>query len=298
MQHSLWLYYRIYDETGPVGIEHLLTRTIPHVLTSYAFTRWFFIRYLDEKGLHIRLRLKVSKSELLQQASNTVTPILKESLMELCKETKECQLLEDSRKRTARSWSGVAASRSIEMDEYKPEVESFGAKGVAVAEKVFQVSSEVAVRILQNERQGQCSRVTVVPILMRDVAEAFVRQELPKVFWNRYAAYWLNNGESIDAAQWKLKFLSKAEEAKVRGVAIPAPDSQLPGGLRDCLAPWRAALSEAALAYVTLDEEQAQRPSYLAFQFIHLMNNRLGILPLSESYFATMLACQQTGRAS
>jgi thiopeptide-type bacteriocin biosynthesis protein len=289
MQKSGWLYYKIYVEKGSAGIEHMITKVVPRVLATYPFDRWFFLRYLDAKGLHVRLRLRTTEADSLESAGEAILPILNEGLVQLTEVSPTAYRPTIESKRDT-SFVASVATRSIETDTYRPETESFGAHGALVAEELFQISSETAMRILQKENQKECSRKTLVPLLMQEVVEAFVLNEAPSVFWRRYAAYWLSNGEAQEISFWSERFRSKANEIKASGVPVLVSASELSEGLQACLAHWRAGLLNAASAYRSLNENQARRPGYLAFHFIHLMNNRLGILPLEESYFATLLA--------
>src|SRR5262249_38623548 len=102
--------------------------------------------------------------------------------------------------------------------EYEPEVAKFGARGISMAERLFQLSSEIAMATLLDERGGGCSRKTLVPIFMEAVREAFVPSG-GMSFWAEYSNYWLQvSGGSID--EWRLRFSAKARDLKSRGIPI------------------------------------------------------------------------------
>ena len=53
-----WLYYKIYVGHVADGLEYLITQTLPALVTRSDVEQWFFLRYVDEGGPHLRLRLK------------------------------------------------------------------------------------------------------------------------------------------------------------------------------------------------------------------------------------------------
>lgn len=271
-----WLYYKLRTASGTSReIERVITDVVPEIVRSSSFERWFFLRYSDTGGLHLRLRLMARAAEQAAAVSSVDSAL--------------------------RKWTdgidtaGLSIS-TVDVDTYEPETWKFGERGILIAEAVFQASSEAALHTLAGEREGRCSRKTLAPIYMKCVADAFVSEESHSMFWERYASYWLD-GKPDQSEAWRRLFHSKADELRARGVPVLGAMSGFPGPERECIERWSAALREAAGHFAELQEEQARRRSDLAFHFVHLMSNRLGVRPVAESYFATLLARQEAETA-
>jgi thiopeptide-type bacteriocin biosynthesis protein len=292
---STWLYFKLYVGAAEPRLERLIADGVPRIVSCGEFSRWFFLRYRDDQGLHLRLRLKAVSHPALDRASRATVPILNDLLSELAQPQSLAARPVVLPRQT--SSSGAANSPKVETATYEPDTAAFGERGIHVAETVFQKSSESAIAALRMERAGGCSRKIMAPILMESVANAFVPEEAPHVFWGRYAAYWMS-GRPAELAGWNRRFLAKAEELRRRKIAVITPDSELDQEARDIAIGWRKGIAQAARAYAALDDEQSRRPGDLAFHFIHLMNNRLGAVPLEEAYFATLLAGREERIAS
>jgi thiopeptide-type bacteriocin biosynthesis protein len=282
-----WLYYKIYVGIGLARMEHLITRTVPAVVERDAVNRWFFLRYHDDKGPHLRLRLR-TRPGASPSVRRGVDHLLHEAIVTF-------PTLPPSPYRPTILWppAGVvrppSTTRScwIEMDRYEPETDRYGAEGVAVAERLFQASSETAVCVMIDEQEGLYSRKTMIPILMQRTVEALAARDDESAFWEKYARYWL--GGAAMAAEWIPRFLAKGRELVTLGVPVLPPVARLPARAREHVCTWARALEEAADAFRGVRDEPRRSGADLAFHFTHLMNNRLGVLPIEESYFATLI---------
>ncbi len=282
-QYSKWLYYKIYVGYISGGLEYLITETLPKICGREGIELWFFLRYSDEGGAHLRVRLKAYDS-----ASNlreVLNPIIEEALSTLPRIP-----LSFYRPVISQPLVGALSRghviRVIES-KYEPEATVFGTQGIFVAEQLFHLSSEITMTVLIDERTNLCSRKTLVPIFMAAVREAFV-PTADQSFWTNYSRYWLSvNGESID--EWQPRFNGKVNELKARCVPVLMPDQSLPEKTRHAVHTWRKALSHAAAEFNALQELEHLESSTLAYSFMHLMNNRLGITPIEEAYFAALL---------
>jgi thiopeptide-type bacteriocin biosynthesis protein len=283
MPPSSWLYYKLYVGSSVGGLDYLITEMLPRVCRHNDLERWYFLRYLDEGGLHLRLRLKPSDGDA--NFRQIVSPIIEEALRRL-----PCARLPIYRPVIYRPVAGhpprSSVIRAVETN-YEPEVATFGAKGISVAERLFEVSSEVALAVLIGERAERCSRKTLVPILMQAVCNAFLSKPGAS-FWGRYSDYWLQvSGESAD--EWRPRFDGKVRDLKACGIPVLTPNAALSDDARDAVRTWHVGLSQAASAFGRLQESACLGSSALAFAFIHLMNSRLGISPIEEAYFSALL---------
>jgi thiopeptide-type bacteriocin biosynthesis protein len=281
-----WAYFKLYPGEEFSALETLITDVFPRVVRRAEVDRWFYIRYIDAGGLHIRLRLRGSwdDAEAFRQALGSV----------LQKGLDDLPHLPHFAYRPAISTPAVngppraTGERRLVIATYEPEVAKFGERGIPIAEELFQVSSALAMETLVAERAGTCYRKTLTPLFMQSVLDAFSPSTPTVPYWQRYSTYWLA-GAPVDAATWMERFRLKAEELCSRGIEVLPPLTALPPVSVALLVEWREALSRAALEYERLEDARPPGDD-LAFQFIHLMNNRLGVGPLEESYFAALLS--------
>lgn len=127
-----WLYFKIY--CAAQNGNYVLARKILPLLKRYQngswVEQWFFIRYYDEEGHHLRIRIKACEA-LIKELPGRLSRLLK-------------PLAE----------SGIISN--IVLDTYKREIERYGAKTMADSERAFMSSSElVAAHLHQNRDEFQ-----------------------------------------------------------------------------------------------------------------------------------------------
>ena len=181
----MWRYDRIYVGPSAGGLEHLVSQLLPAVRALPSLDAWFFLRYIDEEGLHLRLRTRGVDPDTLDRE---VQPVLTAALEGLVgcpqpwyRPTIALQVPQ-----------GPAADRVqlITQRGYEREVARYGRQGIRAAERLFQRSSDVAVDTILAERRGELSRKTLVPALMQLTATAFGIEDAAG-FWRSYASHWL-----------------------------------------------------------------------------------------------------------
>jgi thiopeptide-type bacteriocin biosynthesis protein len=283
---SNWLYYRIYLGAATTKSEHLITGPFQQISRLDGVRQWFFLRHTDEGGQHLRLRVEASADR--ETLRRQVEPILNHALTLL-------PGLPDATYRPTVTPPGGDQSTvqpghsnlvRVEADEYRPDVEIFGASGVVVAEHLFCASSEAAVRILMDERDQLYSRKSLIPQLMDATTQAFLPGSAREV-WADYADYWLCLMPAL-RERWQPKFAEKAAQLRAQRISVLASDADLGEGAVAVLRTWRAVTSASARAFASLPDRPAVRD--LLFHFLHTMNNRLGVNPLEEAYYSTLLA--------
>jgi thiopeptide-type bacteriocin biosynthesis protein len=129
---SEWVYAKIYG--GPFQLDRLLTGIIRplvvELLASQKVDRWFFIRYADPEW-HLRLRFHGRPSDL----NASVLPRLFDCLHEA--------------RRERSVWR-------IQFDTYEREIERYGGlAGVDLAERLFQVDSDLVLHILSKAAEAE-----------------------------------------------------------------------------------------------------------------------------------------------
>lgn len=277
-----WVYLKLYAGLASDRLEWFLTEVTPRVIDHAGWDRWFFLRYIDETGLHLRLRLRAAPGTAAELV-RAVHPVCEDGLLALAAQPA-------STYRPLVTTGGVApAPRSfvgVVPDVYEPEYDKFGGgAGVAIAEQAFQASSEIALAILRDERLLDRPRKTLLPSLMCAAIDAFAPRADHVEFWRRYAEFWLHE-LGAGAFSWRERFVAKSYALADAGESVVTPDADLPVESRGHLTRWRDALADAARAYRGVPNTSAP---LLASQFVHLMNNRLGCHALDEAYLATLL---------
>jgi thiopeptide-type bacteriocin biosynthesis protein len=294
---SPWLYFKIYvGGAGMAHLEHLLAEVVPRALGARGAAAWFFIRYADEEGVHLRLRIKARGDAA--EAASCVEQVLWSGTRALGDVTTSSHrpVVSIPGASVLDPWLGKACSPRVERAEYEPEVETFGVRGITAAEELFQVSSNIAVRVVQLERARRIDRRTLSPALMAAVPEAFCPAVSRRDFWGAYAHYWVaRHRERLAGYRFTELFAEKARKLLERGIPVVPPDDTFEPEARALLSRWRTGLQRAAAAFAA--RESALSGHALSFSFIHLMNNRLGAWFLEEVYFARLLAeCAAGGK--
>lgn len=122
-----WLYLKLHGSAR--AQDDLLREHVPALVElagRHGADRWFFVRYTDDRGHHLRLRLHGTCPEALW---GTAAPALGALL---------------------RTWQRDGLVRGHSLDQYDPETERYGgAAAQGPAEDVFQYDSEAAVALLR-----------------------------------------------------------------------------------------------------------------------------------------------------
>jgi thiopeptide-type bacteriocin biosynthesis protein len=282
-------------DTGFHGIEHLITDAVPDAIALDGVDRWFFVRYIDDEGLHLRLRLRVQKPAVaaVGDAARAILTRGLASARDVPRGPYRPVILPPPEAIDAYRDSWRSAGERVVLDRYEPEVDKFGREGVPIAEDLFQSSSAIALAMLQAERRGCYQRKTLVPTLMRLAWDAFDGSDAAG-FWRAYAAHWLEGAAGL-REKWIPRFERKALALARRGIPLYL-DAATPADALAIVARWRDAVAAAAAGFAGLATAPNARD--LAFHFIHLNSNRLGLMPIEEAYFATLIGTHQRLGAS
>lgn len=283
-----WLYYKLYVGKVVDGLDFLITSTVPGILEGGGFDRWFFLRYIDEGGFHLRLRIRAEagrKEELAERAQNHCGRGLAQLPSLSPSGYRPMVIPPGEEDQSAFEKFGIG----ITDERYEPEYPKFGGeKGIAIAEKVFEVSSNVAVAVLRHEQKGLCSRKTLAPWMMNIALDTIRPDTNVDGFLEEYTRYWLG-GDTPGAADWWERFTEKRQQLHQEGVPILAPLDSFPDSVVEQLKSWQAALGEAVETYERRKLLTKSLRESLLFNFMHLMNNRLGFSPLEEAYLSVLL---------
>lgn len=281
-----WVSLNVYVGAHPGAMDFFVTTVIPQALAPGGFDRWFFVRSIDERGVHARFRLRARPGEgdALKRRVMLACNRALDGLGSLPAEAYRPLVAEPSAEDSWRDRTPVAVRTST----YDPELEKYGGEpGISTAEELFEVSSRIAVDVLRAEQSGGVSRKTLAPCLMDAAVRAFGPRDSAR-FWSEYALHWLG-GDSAFARDWLDRFRHQARLLRERDTPVVASEADLPPDARDLLAQWKAALERARRAYRAARTFEEFPAAGIGFHFIHIMNNRLGLDALEEAYLATLL---------
>lgn len=280
------------------GLERfLLEAVVPEMDRLQAeklMERWFYIRY-DEGGHHLRVRM----GELPESEHGAVSDRLTDAL----------SLYLPQPGTPSRQWPRMEHTNgSVVPVPYESEFRRYGgAYAMPVSEKLFGISSRLAVQILSKAGPGMPARLAVAADLMTAcVAGQELEHEEAIRFFMSYANYWEQFLVKRNVPQ-----LPADEQAQTRYVeryaafrADLAAPNQPP---RSIAMVWARAIRETVRTYrelgaggllqspATGDTAHTEAEiteaiaSVLASQ-THMMNNRLGVAPSLEYKLARLLA--------
>ncbi len=293
-----WVYVKLYLGRAIDRMDRLLIALAAEPVLTERAQAWFYLRYVDERGIHVRLRALAREGDDAESLLRVVIDMSADRLAELHSYPPGDYSPMVSMPGFEEGLARVTAAHNdtnVAEDRYVPETDKYGARpGMDIAERVFHQSSQLAVQVLQLEERGRLSRKDLVPVLMHDAAEAFIPAADRATFWAEYSYYWLN-GRSPAADDWRQTFADKGRELSERGIRLVAPDSQLGPEARGIVTAWRACVKQAAADYAALGRRADTTAEVLGFNLVHLMNNRLGLAGLEEAYIAALLERQAQG---
>lgn len=293
-----WLYFRLYPGQSMNRCDQVLINAAKMIEDNAAFVRWFYIRYFDQTGFHLRLRMlpAAGQEKKAREAAGSILNTLIKKMPGYAV-TSHTAMVSPPGINSNDGWIPASSEGAhFVADTYEPEYEKYGGPvGTPIAEQLFMASSQIAVAILADEAADRYSRKTLVPCLMRACLETF-RPAPTEKFWNQYALFWLG-GDSPAAQDWRQKFLDKGNELRSNGVPVVARDAELPAPALAQLQRWRSALATARASYDASQGKHSATLDVLCFNFVHMMNNRLGLTSLEEPFMATLLEQCESGAA-
>ena len=206
---------------------------------------------------------------------------------------------------------------SVEAIAYEPEwVRYGGTQAMAINERLFDLSSTLCLALLRSVGDDNGRRVALAASVMPSFALAW-RADVAMVasFFESYAAYW---------SAFSAQTLAFAESLEARGAGVTSaqrdalaaqveaartdsdagrrtPQALLRAALREAIAQW-GELFAAGVLVLPIDGRPARSPgawngavqTMLSSQ-LHMMNNRLGLVPAQEVALARGIA--RTARA-
>lgn len=268
-----WLYYRVYTPST-AALDALLEMVVRPQLARLGseggVDRWFFLRFIDRAGPHLRLRLR-GTMPAITRAERTLD----------------------------RAWAGLQPPQVGDPGRpdlcchgagkfvYQPEVAKYGpGPGVDLAERLSQLGSVAALRCLGPDLRAR--RVAYAAAHMcAMLREVGIDQQ---TFWHQYAWYWAGGptpGGSVTYRSILAPVLgpdAPSRAARLRAQAEAILDHPRTGDpLTSYAAEGRRLLRSPGRSDV------ARSDQFLLFHVMHLMNNRLGVTAWEEARIARLL---------
>lgn len=287
--HEKWLYLKIYLGDSSEKMDDMLVELARQAEQKQSFEDWFYIRYFDEEGLHIRFRVKPIEGQV-EQAKLEIGDMWKEASGKLSDmlPTEYIPMVEMPAYSGSFDMDAIPKKLSASYHDYEPEFDKYGAvPAIDIAEELFCRSSKIACDILSHESQQIYSRKSLIPNLMLSCFEQ-LNIKNAQSYWRQYSQFWLG-GDTPVAEDHREGFFAKGDELKAAGFDVVDPVETLPKEAQEIIARWEEALKTAYVGYSKLKDQTEFSFNVLCFNFSHLMLNRLGLTALEESYMAALL---------
>ncbi|EME52536.1 thiopeptide-type bacteriocin biosynthesis protein [Amycolatopsis decaplanina] len=261
-----WWYARLYPgavsgmDTVAAGASRWAKRTAGEIDARC----WYFIRYLDATGVHIRLRIQADPDALdtLDERSGP--------LRELVATTDRPPAPEHRRLIPEAGALDTPGPSGVRLGCYEPEIDKYGRDHLPDAETAFQDSSELMLDLDATSKAQPGARAGLAARLMREAAAAVLTEAEIREFWPFHRNYW---GEHLRLLRQSKAALQKRLDTVVTTIGNhPPTETEI-----DLLRAWSDRLARRIHATAP------SRRSRLFFHHLHMSMNRLGYLPAEEA---------------
>ncbi|MFF7182080.1 lantibiotic dehydratase C-terminal domain-containing protein [Streptomyces sp. NPDC008121] len=268
-----WWYVRVYP--GGPRLMDAAARTVVPWLAAQAgrlgSEEWFFLRYWDATGHHLRLRLRAGSG-----AVDALDGAAREELTGLLDTLEERP--GDTEGLLPGALPAGPTARGVTPALYAPELAKYGGPvGVAVAERVFRLDSALHAELDLAGLPRRFERAAYAVHLARALTARVLTEEERDVFWVRHRTRW----------GWQLRMAADGEQLRplLRGVSAGVREQGVPApAVRE-----RVEAHADALAGLVLRAPGSRDHQLL--HHLHMVMNRLGFPPGEEAALG-MLAGQ------
>lgn len=298
-----WLYVRIYCPPAlhDDAILHLIQPAVDELKARGRIERAFFIRY-NEGGNHLRLRVLGRREDVLRHARNYLNQQI-EAFFAAHGEIVAGPLdtgpdgMDDPRWSPRQPYSVQRPLYSYEYDRYIPEYNRYGGGlGLLVSERHFDASSHITFQVLARARRFRGSRQTAALFLMVGACAAFGMSDEEKVdAFARQSCYWVRSRLLTPThMRWFDETYQRQQETLRRLFSLAQPsavESRSGAFWLPIVEQWQRNLSATYDELLALKRQgKLEAPlSVVALFYIHMLCNRLGILPPEEACLAYIL---------
>jgi thiopeptide-type bacteriocin biosynthesis protein len=283
-----WWYACLY--TGGVdATDDVVAGLLPPVLAevrALGASRWFFLRYVDRSGPHLRLRV-FGPGASLDRLVRSVDDL--GAHLELITTAPRARRIELVPGAGAALLAGAGDAVGVRPAVYEPEIDKYGGlDGVELAERLFEFSSELALwGVSEHEKGG--ARDALAALLLADAAGALLHgaraERWParravswSRFWHIHSRWWTGAVLGDETLRVALEARAAGHRDAVgerlrRTAALP--------GVQAWRRRWFRAIDDHLAAAGRM--EVPRSPQHLVFHQNHMLMNRLGYLPREEA---------------
>lgn len=266
---------------------------VSELLERDGSSEWFFIRYWAG-GPHVRLRVRAPK-EIADGVESAISKWLSSRPPAVSAvEPAEYYARFGTSSADGLTRYGWHGDHEVKRATYEPEVGRYGGlDGLAVSERFFRLSSEVALAVMR--RTPERARRTAVAL---DLLHAFVLalglDDLAAIGWLRsYANSWSYNAEgaTVDLPAVRhaaeREFLSKQEAYADRFTRFASALRQA-GSDTTVPAYWYSGVQRCVHDYIELNSagRLAVPPHEIMKSQVHMFHNRMGVFIAEECYLS------------
>lgn len=286
--------------------------SVREILAQEKASDWFFMRYW-EGGPHLRVRLADighdDRQQLLEQLRTKVAARRGDTAM--TRDEYYGQHPFDGEPVSIDELPWYGDGQAVEI-AYAPETVRYGGPdALRLSERMFRASSDLAVHLIGATRNDFNKRMGAGLILMVAVAAVAGRDGAGMItFCEHYAAMWADHSEHSQAAAGSV--LPQASPAHSAMVASVLAGQSLPSAFAqrwyDALSQFREELErlgQDAKLVSPMDGAPANTPERIEYAIVailwsqmHMLNNRLAVLPAQEVILARMVAAAVRGQIS
>lgn len=282
--HDVWIHFNIYTGQLEKMDRVIETQLLPLVnqLSKYIeVKKWFFIRYIDQNGPHLRFRVKVLKKDWKKAIEfvNDKKPSIISYIKNLS-HVKTRRLIPLKRKSPF-----MQTYVDVKLGLYDPEVKKYGGvEGMKYGESLFYISSKIVGEYISSINEQKIDRFELALVFMQELIEvAGLSLRDAHQFMSRYLMYWSGNPAKQNLAS---EFLAQASHKKEYvNQVLKNGESHVKN---DYFHLYRDTFKEL-IELVDHSEVIQQTKLNVLFHYLHMMNNRLGVWPIEEAYLSALL---------
>lgn len=284
MQTQEWLYARLYHVNHSHG-EYLLTSFLPAWADEgqrFGAERWFFIRYVDPSGPHIRVRFQ-GRPDVLDNCYTTGNRLWQE--MKRPRVPAE-QIMRLHPRAEPAAWG--RGHHRLSFGLYGREYHRYGASNsMELAENLFQHSSEFSLQAITTTGPDRLQRAQLAMNIMQGFTSSLSPTQQTR-FWQFHWKYWTAALEDNPA------LMRQTERAAMhwRPILTERPTRSHPpdDALTTAATVFGRALTDGVRS--ALRTNANLNAHQLLLMHLHMTLNRLGYLPLEEAVLGRIAASQ------
>lgn len=271
-----WISYNLYTSSPDAALREVIAPSLAAVLGDRLASSFFFVRYFDDLGSHLRIRLRVDPS-LHAAADRRFTSTVRRRM----RRQPEMVGLADS---------GAAAAEDLQASEIELEIERYGGLGGYLPSLLFfAVSSMRSIRfVAQHHAERSVRRMALSLSLLLEQAFGFARdrEELFALF--DYFSGWRATMATVVARADEAFDRHPESWCRILRTRARAAAAALTTSPHETEADGHFCRAAQALSAATVPLSPATRLE-LARSHMHMTANRIGLSNALESYVSQLL---------